>query len=165
MLSDSNLANELDALGKQVITTYTNLNLTFGIAESMTGGLISHIITNQEGSSRVYGGTSVAYSAQAKHLLLGIPMDYIVKEGTVSKKMIEAMVKAGDGKYPLDVVLATTGVAGKSIEGLPRGTVFIGTNYLGTIKIKKLMLEGTREEIKMKATKEALLMLMEAVEK
>ncbi|MHA1728775.1 MAG: CinA family protein [Promethearchaeota archaeon] len=156
---------ELNDLAKQVITAYSRLGLTLGFCESVTGGLISHIITNQDGSSRVFGGSLVAYSALAKSILLDIPLDFIYEEGTISQKMAETMVIQGGKKYPdIDVHIATTGIAGKSIEGLPRGLIFIGINFAGDIKTKKFMFEGTRQEIKEQTVLEAFKMLIHAIE-
>ena len=154
---------ELNSLAQDVVTTYTNLRLSLGLSESMTGGLIGHLITNIDGASRIFGGSLVVYTAAAKHQVLDIPMDYIMNEGTVSRKMVEIMLKRMN-RYAIDVVLAITGVAGSEIEGLKRGTVFIGTSCLGNVKIEEHHFEGTREEIKLKAAQKSLLLLLQSVE-
>ncbi|GAG91129.1 unnamed protein product [marine sediment metagenome] len=153
----------LNSLAKDVVSTYSNLGITLGLSESMTGGLIGHTLTNVDGASRVFGGSLVVYTAAAKHMVLDIPMEFIMNEGTVSRKMVEIMLDQMK-QYALDVILAITGVAGKEIEGLERGTVFIGTDCLGNVRIEEYHFEGTREEIKMKAAHESLILLMQSVQ-
>ena len=153
----------LNSLAKDVFTTFLNLKITLGTVESMTGGLIGHLITNQDGASSVFGGSIVVYTAAAKSQVLKIPMEFIHREGTVSKKMIESMMTHMK-IFPVDVVLAVSGIAGKEIEGLERGTVFIGTDCLGIVTVKKFLFDGTREEIKMKAAEASLKMLVKSVE-
>ena len=153
----------LNSLAKEVFATFFNLKITLGTAESMTGGLIGHLITNQDGASSVFGGSIVVYTAAAKSQVLKIPMEFIHREGTVSKNMVESMLEHMK-EFPLDVILAISGIAGKEIEGLERGTVFIGTDCLGIITINKFLFTGTREEIKMKAADASLNMLLKSVE-
>ena len=155
--------DSLNSLAYEVFTTFFNLKITLGTAESMTGGLIGHLITNQDGASSVFGGSIVVYTAAAKSQVLKIPMEFIHREGTVSKNMVESMMEHMK-IFPLDVVLAISGIAGKEIEGLKRGTVFIGTDCLGIITINKFLFTGTREEIKMKAAEASLKMLLKSVE-
>lgn len=155
--------DSLNLTAYEVYTTFFNLKITLGIAESMTGGLIGHLITNQDGASSVFGGSIVVYTAAAKSKVLKIPMEFIHREGTVSKKMIERMLSSMR-VFAVDVVLAVSGIAGKEIEGLERGTTFIGTDCLGVVTIKKFLFDGTREEIKMKAAEASLKMLLKSVE-
>ncbi len=155
--------DSLNLLANVVFTSFLNLRITLGTAESMTGGLIGHLITNQDGASSVFGGSIVVYTAAAKSKVLKIPMEFIHQEGTVSKKMVEKMMEHMN-VYPVDVVLAVSGIAGKEIEGLERGTTFIGTDCLGIITINKFLFTGTREEIKMKAAEASFNMLLKSVE-
>ena len=105
----------LNSLAYEVFTTFFNLKITLGTAESMTGGLIGHLITNQDGASSVFGGSIVVYTAAAKSQVLKIPMEFIHREGTISKKMVESMMEHMK-IFPLDVILAISGIAGKEIE-------------------------------------------------
>lgn len=155
--------DSLNLLAYEVYTTFLNLRITLGTVESITGGLIGHLITNQDGASSIFGGSIVVYTAAAKNQVLKIPMKFIHQEGTISKKMVERMLLQMK-IYPVDVILAISGIAGKEIEGLERGTVFVGVDCLGVVIINKFLFDGTREEIKMKAADASLKMILKSVE-
>jgi len=157
------MEEQLVYLAKQLITSLTKTNLRLAIAETMTGGLISHLITNCDGASRVLSASLVLYSAEAKSTILNIPIEDIMEGGTISEVMVQKMLESMEN-YPADVFLASTGIAGREIEGVPRGTVYIGTNCCGKMTIKKLTFEGSREEIKTLTAKEALNMTINAIE-
>jgi PncC family amidohydrolase len=154
---------QLEILAKQLISTLIKTNLRLAITETMTGGLISHLITNCDGASRVLAADLVLYSAEAKSSVLNIPIQDIMEEGTISENMVQRMLESMD-KFPADVFLASTGIAGREIEGVPRGTAYIGMNCCGKIAVKKFTFEGTREEIKTLTAKEALNMAIHAIE-
>jgi PncC family amidohydrolase len=146
---------EMKALAAEVVESLKAANLRLGLAESMTGGLIGHLITNIDGASRVFLGGHIVYSAEAKCVMLNIPMQDIHEVGTISEEVTQMMLDQM-AELPTDINLAVTGIAGSPVEGLPRGTVFIGMNCCGSISIKKYLFEGTREEIKEQAAIEAL---------
>lgn len=155
--------DELMILAQEVINICVKKELRIGIVETSTGGYISHLLTNVDGASRAFGGCFVLYSAQSKHLVLGVPLETIQEEGQISEKMIEYMLH-GMERYPLDLVIAITGIAGHSIEGVPRGQTFIGINYLGKLTIKKFKFSGTRQEIKDQSALESFKMIIELLE-
>jgi PncC family amidohydrolase len=154
---------EIKALAFEVVETLKSVNMRLGLAESMTGGLIGHLITNIDGASRVFLGGHVVYSAEAKCVMLNIPMSDIHEVGTISEEVTKMMLDRMSD-LPTDINLAITGIAGKPIEGLPRGTVFIGTNCCGNLTVKKFQFEGTREEIKQEAAKQALQLILDFLE-
>ena len=146
---------QMKALAFEVVESLKAANLRLGLAESMTGGLIGHLITNIDGASRVFLGGHVVYSAEAKCVMLKIPMENIHEVGTISEEVTKMMLDQM-AELPTDINVAVTGIAGSSVEGLPRGTVFIGMNCCGNVSVKKYLYEGTREEIKEQAAIEAL---------
>jgi PncC family amidohydrolase len=148
------------ALATEVVESLKAAGLRLGLAESMTGGLIGHYITNVDGASRVFLGGHVVYSAEAKSVMLDIPMQDIHEVGTISEEVTKMMLDQMS-ELPTDVNLAITGIAGQAVEGSPRGTVFIGTNCCGNMSIKKFLFEGTREEIKEQAAVQALKLILE----
>jgi len=154
---------EIKALATEVVESLKAANLRLGLAESMTGGLIGHLITNIDGASRVFLGGHVVYSAEAKSVMLGIPMEDIHSLGTISEDITKMMLNQM-AELPTDINLAITGIAGHPIEGLPRGTVFIGMNCCGNISVKKFHYEGTREEIKQQAAVQSLKLILEYLE-
>ena len=151
---------EVKSLATEVVESLKAANLRLGLAESMTGGLIGHYITNVDGSSRVFLGGHVVYSAEAKSVMLNIPMEDIHSVGTISEEVTKLMLNQMTD-LPTDINLAITGIAGQPVEGLPRGTTFIGTNCCGNITIHSFKFDGTREEIKIQAAIQALKLILE----
>lgn len=154
---------ETKALAFEVVESLKTANLRLGLAESMTGGLIGHLITNVDGASRVFLGGHIVYSAEAKCVMLNIPMEDIHEVGSISEEITKMMLNQM-AELPTDINLAVTGVAGQSVEGLPRGTVFIGTNCCGNVTVKKFQFDGTREEIKEQAAIQALQLILEFIQ-
>jgi nicotinamide-nucleotide amidase len=154
---------EMKTLASEVVESLKAANLRLGLAESMTGGLIGHLITNIDGASRVFLGGLIVYSAEAKCVMLNIPMQDIHKLGTISEEVTQMMLDQM-AELPTDINVAVTGIAGSAVEGLPRGTVFIGMNCCGNISIKKYLFEGTRIEIKEQAAIEALKLIISYME-
>ncbi|MRR37037.1 nicotinamide-nucleotide amidohydrolase family protein, partial [bacterium] len=86
--------------------------LTCATAESCTGGLISHLMTDLPGSSDYFLGTVVAYSNDIKMNILGVPRDLIDRHGAVSREVAQDMLRGIIDVTGADVGIATTGIAG-----------------------------------------------------
>ncbi len=100
---------------------------TLAVAESCTGGYISHLITSIPGSSSYYKGGVVSYANEVKVNSLGVSANSIYAEGAVSKEVVEQMAIGVLKKMDSDYAIATSGVAGPdggSIEK-PVGLVWI----------------------------------------
>ncbi len=117
---------EDDELEDAVGTLLAERNLTVGIAESCTGGLIAHRITQVSGSSRYFDRGVVAYSNRSKTDLLGVPEQLISRYGAVSAEVAKAMAQGI--RTPSDIGIATTGIAGPTggTPDKPVGLVWIG---------------------------------------
>jgi len=140
-------------------------NLTLSIAESCTGGLLSHMITNVAGSSAYFDSSVVCYSKKSKIKLLGVPEQVIDTFGTVSAQCAIAMAKAVKRLRGTKIGLAVTGIAGADlIENKPVGTVYIALSYGRKNYVERFTFEGKREEIKRKAVVSALKLLRRYVE-
>ncbi len=100
---------------------------TLAIAESCTGGFISHLITSIPGSSAYFNGSVVSYSNQVKMDLLAVPEEILKKHGAVSKETAELMALGVKCHLKSDYALATTGIAGPDggTDEKPVGTVWI----------------------------------------
>jgi nicotinamide-nucleotide amidase len=136
----------------------TENKLTIAVAESCTGGLITHRITNVSGSSCYFERGIIAYSDDSKIRELDIPSELIRQYGSVSKKVAEAMASGIRLKSNTDIGLSTTGIAGPtggSIEK-PIGLVWIG--YSDKIETFALQFNfgGKRTIIKERASQAAL---------
>ena len=96
--------------------------LTFGVAESLTGGLIASRLVNVPGASAWFRGGVVAYDSQVKFDVLGVPAGPVVTEAAAA-----AMAEGAARVTGADVGLGITGVAGPDDqEGVAPGTVFVG---------------------------------------
>lgn len=111
-----------------VVDLLSRMGLTVATAESCTGGLIAHRITNVPGSSAVFPRGLVTYANEAKTDLLGVPEAMLAEHGAVSAEVCAAMATGCLRNAGSDHALAVTGIAGPgggSAEK-PVGTVFVG---------------------------------------
>lgn len=88
------------------------LGLTLATAESCTGGLLAHRITNIPGSSDYYLGGFVTYANEAKEAHLGVRLETLVAYGAVSSESALEMARGARERMGADVALSTTGIAG-----------------------------------------------------
>ena len=97
-------------------------------AESCTAGLASSFIARVPGASKVFWGSFVTYTADAKVKMLGVPESLIKKNGAVSRPVALAMAEGALKKSGADFAFSITGLAGPDGDdsGLPVGTVWIG---------------------------------------
>lgn len=91
-------------------------NLKISTAESCTSGKIGAKLTSLSGSSTYYEGGVLSYSNEAKNLLLGIPLEDIVRYKVVSEEIAKQMAKAIALKLNCDIGLSTTGVLGPNSD-------------------------------------------------
>jgi len=100
------------------------------IAESCTGGLVGHKITNVAGSSTYYMGSITAYAYEAKVRLLGVKWDTLEKFGAVSKDVVLEMALGVRRALAADIGLAVSGIAGPGggTPEKPVGYTWIGLN-------------------------------------
>lgn len=142
-------------------------SLTLAVAESCTGGLLSHIITNAPGSSRYFIGGVVAYDNGIKKSLLGVGETTLKRWGAVSMETAAGMAVGVRSLLKSDVSIGITGIAGPGggSRDKPVGTVCVAVDFKGDVLVKRFRFKGTRLEIKRLATKNALDMLHKALSK
>jgi nicotinamide-nucleotide amidase len=122
---------------------------TVGTAESLTGGLVAAALTTIPGSSAVVRGGIVAYAADLKNSLLGVPADLLDRVGTVHREVALAMAIGARHLLGAAVGVATTGVAGPDpADGQPVGTVHIAVSTPDRAVHEALALSGDRAEIR-----------------
>jgi len=136
----------------------TERKLTISVAESCTGGYISHRITNISGSSGYFNRGVVSYSNEAKVEILHVPEDLIKKFGAVSEEVAGAMADAVRKISRTDVGVSVTGIAGPTGGTLekPIGLVYVGiSDGAGTV-VKKYMFPDERLRFKVRTSQAAL---------
>ena len=103
-------------------------NKTLALAESCTGGYISHLITSVPGSSAYFMGGVIAYDYMAKEITLGVHHDDIVRYGAVSSQVVMQMADGVRRIFNTDFALSASGIAGPDggTPEKPVGTVWIG---------------------------------------
>jgi nicotinamide-nucleotide amidase len=138
---------------------------TLAVAESCTGGLVSNLLTNVQGSSKFFLEGIVSYSNQAKKDLLNVSEKLIEEHGSVSAEVAKAMAFGVKERAQAEIGLSITGVAGPTSadEGIDRekpvGLVYVAIAVNGDTEYKEYRFFGTRIDIKKYAANAALNML------
>lgn len=140
-------------------------NYKIATAESCTGGLIGHNLTNISGSSNYFDRGIISYSNESKIELLDVPKDLIDTYGAVSNEVAIAMAEGVRKKYRVDIGLSTTGIAGPTggTKEKPVGLVFIGISLEDKFYVKKFIFEGDRLRNKELSCNAALNMLLDVL--
>jgi competence/damage-inducible protein CinA-like protein len=149
-------------LEEVVVKLLTERKETLAIAESCTGGLLTHRITNVPGASAIFLAGYVTYSNEAKTAMLGIDSRLILEYGAVSLEVAQAMAEGARERAKATFALATTGIAGPGggTEEKPAGTVFIALAREGrATKMEKRFFPDDRPTFKELTTQTALEML------
>jgi nicotinamide-nucleotide amidase len=164
--SATELQAEIDAwtekikpLAGEYIFSYTDLSLeeaignllkekklTLSIAESCTGGYVSHLITSVPGSSEYFLGSMIPYAYEIKMRQLGVKPETLEKFGAVSEPTINEMANIVRAKFNTDIGVATSGIAGPggATPDKPVGTVWIAYSDKYHTVTKKLQLSKDR---------------------
>lgn len=124
--------------------------LKIGVAESATGGLISHRITNIPDSSEYFEGSIISYSNKVKTKLLGVKESTLRNYGAVSSETSKEMAKGVRREMDVDIGLASTGIAGPGggTSEKPVGLVYIGLAIKDVLVSKKYIFHGNRDKNK-----------------
>jgi nicotinamide-nucleotide amidase len=131
---------------------------TLSVAESCTGGLISHRLTNVAGSSMYFKESIVTYSDISKKRMLGVKDETLNKYGAVSGEVAIEMAEGIKKISGTNFGISTTGIAGPkpSSTGKPVGLVFIALASNDGTKVQQFQFTGSRAEIKDKIATAAL---------
>jgi PncC family amidohydrolase len=103
---------ELLDLSRRVGVACREHGIVVGTAESCTGGLVAHVITEVPGSSDYFAGALVTYANTVKTDLVDVPADVLDAHGAVSAQVARAMAEGARQRLGVDVAVAVTGVAG-----------------------------------------------------
>jgi len=138
-------------------------NLKLAVAESCTGGLIGHLLTNVPGASDYYIGGIVSYANDVKTHVLGVSPVTIEKHGAVSGETVLEMARGVRHILKADIGLSVSGIAGPGggTPEKPVGTVWIGLNSEEAEQARCYVWGGDRIEIKEYAARQALEIVVE----
>ncbi|MGD8193892.1 CinA family protein [Herbiconiux sp. P18] len=152
---------------ERIVSVLSARQLTIGVAESLTGGLLTAALVEVPGASAVLRGGVVAYDTAVKHSLLQVDAEVLAAHGPVHPDVAMQMAVgvrralAVDGVEP-GVGIATTGVAGPGPQdGHPAGTAFIGLAVGRDVRSVALAVEGDRAAVRAAVTARALALLEE----
>jgi len=142
-------------------------NLTVATAESCTGGLLAHLLTNISGSSEYFERGVITYSNKSKMELLGIPQETIKEYGAVSKQTAKAMAIEIKEQANVDIGISTTGIAGPTggTKEKPVGLAYIGIATSKKTEVKRFLFSKDRLQNKEKTCYKALEFLLETITK
>ena len=158
-LGDLVYAEGTETMEEVVGRALTTRKMTIAVAESCTGGLIGHRLTQVPGSSTYLDRVLVCYSNDAKMELLDVSKETLARHGAVSPEVAVAMAKGVRARSRADVGLSVTGIAGPGggTAQKPVGLVYVGFDAKGTgVLAKEFRFHGPRETIKVRASQAAL---------
>ena len=148
------LSNEAQVLSELLVAN----GLTISVAESCTGGALSHTITSIPGASSYFDCGYITYSNQSKTEMLGVDIQAIKTYGAVSEEVALEMVIGLANKSHSDVAVSITGVAGPTggTPEKPVGTVCFGFSCDGKTSTSTELFSGDRASIVFQSVSYAL---------
>ena len=150
---------------QRLITILIRKKKTLSLAESCTGGLLAHRLTNIPGSSKFVKCGIIAYRNEVKTQLLKVPQKIISHSGAVSEPVALMMAKNVRQIFKTDIGLAVTGIAGPTgaTKTKPIGLTFIALSSSSEQLCLQYLFMGTRLEIKSQAVHQAIKLLGEFI--
>lgn len=155
-------------LNEYLVQMLKEKNLSLGFAESCTGGLLGHMITDVAGSSEVFKGSLVTYQNSIKENILGVKSESLEKYLAVSTEVAKEMCRGVKERLGCDVAISTTGYAGPGggDDHHPVGTVIIGLSRNGhnknnDVEVFTFKFFGDRRKLKEVFATKALFILWE----
>ncbi|MCA8911951.1 MAG: competence/damage-inducible protein A [Planctomycetes bacterium] len=132
--------------------------LRVACAESCTGGMIAHLLTNVPGSSDVLVESAVTYSNDAKVRRLGVKPETLEAHGAVSEETAREMAAGIKRESSADLCVAVTGIAGPGggSDEKPVGTVWLAAAMSDEVQAWHLRVPGDRELVKWRTARTAL---------
>ena len=160
------VSDQDETLSQTVFNQLSQLNQTLSVAESCTGGYISHQLTQIPGASKVFVGSVISYSNSVKHHQLGVESTLFETVGAVSEQVVTQMVTGVRERLQTDYAIAISGIAGPEggSEDKPVGTVFIGVSSAKSHVVNRFHFSGNRMQIIERSNNMALAMLLEMIQ-
>jgi PncC family amidohydrolase len=154
------------SLEEQVGAALLEKGWTISTAESCTGGLVLHRLTNIPGSSAYVEGGVVAYSNQVKQALLNVKQGTLIAHGAVSEQTAQEMALGARALLKTDIAVSITGIAGPGggTDGKPVGLTYIalaGPDDL--LRVQRHIWDGDREAVKAVSAEAALQLALDVL--
>ena len=146
---------------EQIGIMLVDQGLTLATAESCTGGLVAHRITNISGSSAYYLGGMVAYANEAKEALLDVRHETLLAHGAVSEETAREMACGARRRLVADVGISVTGIAGPTggTPDKPVGMVYVALSAPDAELCQRYVWQGDRLANKEQSAEAALALL------
>ena len=147
-----------DTLEGVTVRLLVERGLKMACAESCTGGMIAHLLTNVPGSSDTLLESAVTYSNAAKMRRLGVRRETLEGHGAVSEACVREMAEGIERESGADLCVAVSGIAGPGggTPDKPVGTVWLAATMRGETKAWRLQVPGDRELIKWRTARAAI---------
>lgn len=155
-----------ESIEERVGKRLTEAGLTLAVAESCTGGLIGHRITDVPGSSTYFLGGVIAYAYEAKERLLGVRHSTLYEYGAVSEQTAGEMARGARRVVGADIGIAVTGIAGPSggLPDKPVGTTWVAVSTRDREWTERHLWDGDRDENKAASVDAALELLLQVLD-
>jgi PncC family amidohydrolase len=168
-VSEADAADELAPLvgaARRAGSLLRERRLTLATAESCTGGLIGHLVTESPGSSDFYQGGLISYSNALKQSELGVEVATLEAHGAVSAQTCIAMAEGARKRYGADIAIAVTGIAGPTGDspGKPVGLTYVAVADATGHEVQRHQWLGGRHDNKIASASAALNLLVQRLE-
>lgn len=157
--SDFLVSDDGSSMEETLVKLLDQRGMTMAAAESCTGGLICHRMTNVSGSSRVFCEGFITYANEAKIRSLSVPQEMIEREGAVSEAVACAMAEGALAASGACIAVAVTGIAGPSggTPEKPVGTVWVAVALRGgATQAKRFFQPRNRKDFKQAVSQYAM---------
>jgi PncC family amidohydrolase len=140
--------------------------LKLATAESCTGGLVGHVITEVSGSSDYYVGGIVSYSNELKNAELGVDAATLARHGAVSAQTAVAMAHGARQRYGADMAVSVTGIAGPAggTDAKPVGLTYIAVADAAGEVVRRFVWDLDRHGNKLSSAREALTIVLDRLD-
>jgi PncC family amidohydrolase len=154
---------ELLDLAQRVASACRERGIRLGTAESCTGGLVGHVITEVPGSSDYFSGAVVTYANEMKIALADVPAAVLEAHGAVSAQVARAMADGARRRLGVDVAVAVTGVAGPEggSAAKPVGLTYVAIADAAGDDVRRFVWDGDRTGNKRLSAAAALELVVE----
>jgi nicotinamide-nucleotide amidase len=163
---DGALPPDVDELAQQVLERACDKELLLVTAESCTGGLLASLLTDIPGNSHAFERGFVTYTDEAKHEMLGVPIEVLTSDGAVSERAARTMAEGALAHSRGHIAVSITGFAGKGADGEEPGLVHFASAVRGgeTRHLERRFGDVGRAEVRLRCLTTALEMMRERIE-